>query len=83
MPGAGGVVRAGVLVPVDGGAASTLERVTEMFTSSGSMPNFSSVDDTASERRPGSYSVWLVLSWRAAYFPAADVFVSDENMLCR
>jgi hypothetical protein len=88
-PGVGGVVRADVsLLVVDGVVAAALARVIEIFTSLGWMPNFSSVDDTASDRAPWKLSSldpvkpdWLSVS--LLFCPLLEVLFSDENIVCR
>jgi hypothetical protein len=80
VPGVGGAVRTVELAGA-GVFESSLARVIEIFTSLGWMPNFSRVDETASERAPWKLSS---LDWLKGneVCPAADVLVSDENMPC-
>jgi hypothetical protein len=64
-------------------AAASLARVIEIFTSFGWIPNFSRVDDTASDSAPWKLSKVVLLNVALLLCPDADKLVSDENMLCK
>ena len=82
--GGGGVVRTTVLLAVDAGLLEiVLARVIEIFTSLGWMPNFSRVEDTASDRAPWKLSSLDWLSATPLFCAAVGVLVSDDNMLCK
>jgi hypothetical protein len=80
-----------VVGPEAGIVEAALARVMEISTSRGWIPNFSRVDDTASDNAPWKLaSDWFEEAWfKEAWLdgvrplcPAVEVLVS-ENMFCR
>jgi hypothetical protein len=87
VPGVGGVVRSPVVGFSEAGIVeAALARVMEISTSRGWIPNFSKVDDTASDNAPWKLSRdWFKEAWLDGVrplCPAVEVLVS-ENMFCR
>ena len=88
VPGVGGAVRSPVVgLPEAGMLEAALARVMEISTSRGWIPNFSRVDDTASDNAPWKLASddWLKEAWLDGVrplCPAVEVLVS-ENMFCR
>jgi hypothetical protein len=86
VPGVGGAVRSPVVGPEAGIVEAALARVMEISTSRGWIPNFSKVDDTASDNAPWKLSRdWFKEAWLDGVrplCPAVEVLVS-ENMFCR